>query len=70
MLTLNWVFEYQPIVSGILTQPSRKRAESTLLADENGSQLTPGSCLGYASTCSFIISYERLIYFYINALLQ
>ena len=33
--TFNWVFEYPPIKSKILTQPSRcKRAESNLLVDE------------------------------------
>ena len=33
--TFNWVFEDQPMASGILTQLSRyKRAESNLLADE------------------------------------
>ena len=33
--TLNWVYENQPIASGILKQPSRyKRTESNLLADE------------------------------------
>ena len=37
--TFNYVFEYQPIASEILTQPSRyKRAESNLLADEKGPQ--------------------------------
>ena len=35
--TINWFFEYKPIVSGILTQPSRyKGAESNLLEDEKG----------------------------------
>ena len=34
-----WIFENQPITSGILTQPSRnKRAESNLLADEKDPQ--------------------------------
>ena len=33
MLTLNWVFEIQPIVSGILT---RQVAENNVLADEKG----------------------------------
>ena len=37
--TSNWVFQYQPIASEILTQPSRyKTAESNLLADEKGPQ--------------------------------
>ena len=38
--TFNWVFEYQPIASGILTQPSSlyKRAETNLLSDEKGPQ--------------------------------
>ena len=37
--TFNWVFEYQPIASDILTQPnSYKRVESNLLADEKGPQ--------------------------------
>ena len=35
MPTFNWVFEYPPIASKILIQPSRyKRAESKLSADE------------------------------------
>ena len=35
----NSVFEYQPLGSEILTQPSQyKRAENILLADENGPQ--------------------------------
>ena len=47
MPTFNWVFEYQPIESEILTQPSvYKRAENNLLADE---KLEPGSSLGYTS---------------------
>ena len=38
MPTLNWDFENQLIVSGMLTQPCRyKRAESNLRADEKGS---------------------------------
>ena len=38
--TFNWVLNYQPIVSEILTQPSRyKRAERNLLAGEKGSHL-------------------------------
>ena len=47
MLTFNWVFENQPIVSRILTQPSRhKSADFNLLADEKGLQQgDPGSCL-------------------------
>ena len=37
--TFHWFFEYQPIASVILTQPSRyKRAESNLQADEKGPQ--------------------------------
>ena len=37
--TFNWVFEYQPIVSETLTQPSPyKRKENNLLADEKGPQ--------------------------------
>ena len=37
--TFNWVFGYQPVVSVILSQPSRyKKEESNLLADEKGSQ--------------------------------
>ena len=45
--TFNGVFENQPIVLGILTQPSRyKRADSNLLADKKGLQQgDPGSCL-------------------------
>ena len=35
--TFIWVFKNQPIVTGVLTQPSRcKRAENNLLADEKG----------------------------------
>ena len=35
MPTFNWIFKNQPIVLGILIQPSRyKKAESNLLADE------------------------------------
>ena len=34
MPNLNWVFENQPIVLGILTQP---RSRKNLLADEKGS---------------------------------
>ena len=37
VLTFNWFFEYQPIASEILTQPSRyKEAESNLIADKKG----------------------------------
>ena len=47
MSTFNWVFENQPIASGILTLPSRyKRAKSNLLAGKNGPhQGIPGSFL-------------------------
>ena len=39
MPTFKWVFENQPIASGILTQPRRyKRAESNLLEDKKGPQ--------------------------------
>ncbi len=39
--TYNGVFEYQPVTSEILTQPSRyNRGENNLLADENGPQNT------------------------------
>ena len=39
MSTFNWVFEYQPIASQILTQPSRyKRAESNLFSYEKDLQ--------------------------------
>ena len=44
--TFNWIFEYQPIASEILTQPSRyKRAESNLLADEKGPWKRGAGCL-------------------------
>ena len=51
-----WVFENQPIESGIITQLSRyNRAETNLLADEKGPQQgDPGSCL-------FINLYYRFI---------
>ena len=46
MPTFNWVFENQPIASGILIQPSRyRRSECNLLADKKGPQQEdPGSC--------------------------
>ena len=40
----NWVFENQPLASGILTKPS-PRAEINFLADKKGPQQgDPGSC--------------------------
>ena len=48
-MTFNWVFEYQPIASETLTQPScYNRAENNLLADEKGPHdQEPGRCLVY-----------------------
>ena len=51
MHTFNWVFEYQPVASEILTLQVAKKAESNLQADKKRSPLDEqDSCLGYINT--------------------
>ena len=46
MLTFNWVFEYQPIASGILTQLQKSRKQFTS-RQKRSSTLNPENCLCY-----------------------
>ena len=59
--TFNWFFEYQPIASEMLTQPSRyKWAERNLIADEKGP-------LHWIQIVFWIIHLYLYIYYYLGS---